>query len=105
MPQDVSQPDARWVIGRADTCNVVVSDPAVSGVHCRVTQLGNQFLIEDLNSTNGTYVNGSRLTPRNPTPLLTALASKSPAQVLRPMDECPEGDGSDLCADAAENSI
>jgi len=69
MPQDLSQPDARWVIGRADTCNVVVSDPAVSGVHCRVSQLGNQFLIEDLNSTNGTYVNGSRLTPRNPTPV------------------------------------
>jgi ABC transport system ATP-binding/permease protein len=69
MPQDVPQPDAVWVIGRADTCNVVVPDPVVSSVHCRVSQRGNQFLIEDLDSRNGTFVNGSRLTPHKPAPI------------------------------------
>jgi pSer/pThr/pTyr-binding forkhead associated (FHA) protein len=34
----------------------------VSGEHCRLTADGHTFLLEDLNSTNGTYVNGERLT-------------------------------------------
>ncbi len=69
MPQDVSQPEAVWLIGRTGDCDVVVPDPAVSSHHCRVSQQGNQFLIEDLNSTNGTFVNDLRLTPGKPTPI------------------------------------
>ncbi len=35
----------------------------VSRRHCRITLAGNQFFVEDLGSTNGTYVDASRLTP------------------------------------------
>ncbi len=69
MPQDAPQPEAVWLIGRAGDCDVAVPDSAVSSRHCRVSQHGGQFLIEDLDSTNGTFVNGSRLAPGKPTPI------------------------------------
>lgn len=38
-----------------------IQDPAVSGNHCRILTDGTGFWIEDLYSTNGTYVNGQRI--------------------------------------------
>ncbi len=49
-------------IGKSDTNDVIISDPTVSRSHARVTLLDdNQVLVEDLNSLNGTYVNGYRI--------------------------------------------
>jgi pSer/pThr/pTyr-binding forkhead associated (FHA) protein len=53
-----------WLIGSGPNCDLVVSHPAVSGRHCRLTREGDDYLLEDLGSTNGTYVNGNRLTDR-----------------------------------------
>ncbi|MFQ6100881.1 MAG: FHA domain-containing protein [Anaerolineae bacterium] len=50
------------VMGRAPDCHVVINFPNVSGHHARLTWDGQQFVVEDLNSTNGTFVNGYRLT-------------------------------------------
>jgi pSer/pThr/pTyr-binding forkhead associated (FHA) protein len=38
-------------------------------MHARITQQGGQFYIEDLDSTNYTFVNQQRLQPRQPHPL------------------------------------
>jgi hypothetical protein len=38
----------------------------ISGSHCKVIKTANGWSIEDLGSTNGTYYNGSRLTPNTP---------------------------------------
>jgi ABC-type multidrug transport system ATPase subunit/ABC-type multidrug transport system permease subunit len=54
---------ASWVIGSAQDCNIVVPQPSVSGHHCRLTHQGDGFTVEDLGSTNGTYVNGVRIAP------------------------------------------
>jgi pSer/pThr/pTyr-binding forkhead associated (FHA) protein len=51
-----------WVIGASPDCDIVVDVPTVSGRHCRLVQEPAGFLLEDLGSTNGTYVNGSRIT-------------------------------------------
>lgn len=51
-----------WLIGSAPGCEVVAGHPTVSGRHCRLTFDGEGFLLEDLGSTNGTYVNGKRTT-------------------------------------------
>ena len=51
-----------WVVGAASECDVVVSEPTVSGRHCRLTRTPEGFLLEDLGSTNGTYVNGEPIT-------------------------------------------
>jgi pSer/pThr/pTyr-binding forkhead associated (FHA) protein len=41
----------------------------VSRRHARILQEGNRFLIEDVGSANGTFLNGQRLTPYLPHPL------------------------------------
>lgn len=51
----------RIVIGRAPDCTVVLDNPNVSKHHCEVSLSGAQILVTDLNSTNGTCVNGRRV--------------------------------------------
>jgi predicted component of type VI protein secretion system len=48
-------------IGRED-CEIVLADPEVSRRHATIRTLDDSFAIEDLGSTNGTFVNGQRLT-------------------------------------------
>ncbi len=52
------------VIGRDPVSDVVVSDPEVSRRHARIFLQEGSFHIEDLRSTNGTYVNGRRINDR-----------------------------------------
>jgi ABC-type multidrug transport system ATPase subunit/pSer/pThr/pTyr-binding forkhead associated (FHA) protein len=69
MTQDEFRPQASWVIGRADGCDLQVPEPTVSSRHCRLTRKGNGFLLEDLGSSNGTYVDGVKLMPGEPVSL------------------------------------
>lgn len=49
-------------IGRATGADFIVDETLVSRVHCRLTMLDDGALeIRDLESTNGTYVNGQRV--------------------------------------------
>jgi pSer/pThr/pTyr-binding forkhead associated (FHA) protein len=48
-------------IGRLPDNTVVIDNPAVSGHHACVFPEGDQLVLEDLQSTNGTFVNGSRV--------------------------------------------
>ena len=49
------------IIGRDATSNVAISDAEVSRKHARLTFQGGKYVLEDLGSTNGTFVNGQRL--------------------------------------------
>ncbi len=49
-------------LGRSQDADLRFSHPLVSGDHARLEKRGASFVIRDLNSTNGTYVNGERLT-------------------------------------------
>lgn len=49
-------------IGRLPDNAVVIANPAVSGHHARVFHEGNRVILEDLRSTNGTFVNGRPVT-------------------------------------------
>jgi len=53
--------DQRASIGRLPDNTIVVDNPAVSGHHATVFRDGDHFVIEDLASTNGTFVNGTRV--------------------------------------------
>lgn len=48
-------------IGRAGDADVRIDDRYASGVHCRIYSRGHAYYVEDLNSTNGTYLNGGQL--------------------------------------------
>jgi len=49
------------VVGRGSQADVRLPDPEVSRSHCRIEQLNGLLLIRDVGSTNGTFVNGSRV--------------------------------------------
>jgi pSer/pThr/pTyr-binding forkhead associated (FHA) protein len=51
-------------IGSRPDCDLVVNVPTVSGRHCRLTRDGASYILEDLGSTNGTYLNGERVAGR-----------------------------------------
>jgi pSer/pThr/pTyr-binding forkhead associated (FHA) protein len=51
-------------IGRLPDNGVVLDNAAVSSHHACVFRDGDQFVIEDLQSTNGTFVNGTRVTSK-----------------------------------------
>jgi hypothetical protein len=53
-------------LGRDITNDIVINDPEVSRHHMRMTRAVGGFTIEDLGSTNGTFINGQRLTGARP---------------------------------------
>ena len=50
--------EAELSIGRAEQSDITLSDPGVSRLHARIIREGDDFIVEDLQSTNGTEVNG-----------------------------------------------
>lgn len=57
------------VIGREEGLDIVLQDPEASRRHARINWQGGRYTIEDLGSTNGTFVNGMQITipqPLNP---------------------------------------
>jgi Protein of unknown function (DUF3662)/FHA domain len=51
-------------IGRAEQSDIPLADPGVSRNHARVVREGDDFIVEDLRSTNGTGVNGQPIRRR-----------------------------------------
>jgi pSer/pThr/pTyr-binding forkhead associated (FHA) protein len=50
------------LIGRGDKCNVKLEDAYVSTVHARIFNRGDSLMVEDMGSTNGTYLNRQKVT-------------------------------------------
>jgi pSer/pThr/pTyr-binding forkhead associated (FHA) protein len=56
----------RIVIGRGDGCEVRLPDPSVSHRHASIRQRGNEYIVMDEGSTNGTFVGSVRLSAQSP---------------------------------------
>ncbi len=59
--------DRPIVVGRSPEADLVLADERVSRLHCGIRPDGGQFMVKDLGSRNGTYVNAMRI--ETPTPL------------------------------------
>lgn len=55
-------PSTTWLIGTAPDCDIRIASPYVSARHCRLTFAAGCWTLEDLGSTNGSFVNGVRVT-------------------------------------------
>jgi hypothetical protein len=55
-----------FTIGRDDGCDLVLRDLSVSRLHARLERHGTGWLLEDLGSTNGTRLNGWRVSGQVP---------------------------------------
>lgn len=62
-----------WLIGSAADCDIVVNLPPVSAHHCRLTQTPDGCFLEDLESSNGTFVNKRRVTSKLAVSTLDAI--------------------------------
>ena len=64
----------RTTIGRVEDNTFPIAQPSVSSHHCEIYLRGNDVVVKDLNSTNGTYVNNQQVTTE---------AVIKPGQILR----------------------
>ena len=69
------------VVGRDTNCDLSVMDEAMSAHHARVTHHHGQWWLEDLNSTNGTFLNQERLN----TPAVVISGAVDPPNARRPV--------------------
>src|SRR5579864_2095368 len=116
-----------FTLGRAPGNSLQLNNSRVSRHHADITYAFGQFMIEDLESANGTYVNDVRIEAKKPTPIrpgdilrlgpftltfdrITEAAAPNPAEarpVVQPIGEppteqrSPGGDGATPKAEAA----
>jgi pSer/pThr/pTyr-binding forkhead associated (FHA) protein len=59
--REVPVTSRRFMIGRAEDCDLQPTCPMVSRYHCELIVDGQQVTLRDAKSKNGTYVNGERV--------------------------------------------
>ncbi len=64
----------KTTIGRVDDNTFPIAESSVSSHHCEVFMRGSDVVVNDLNSTNGTFINGDKI---------TGEAVLKPGQILR----------------------
>jgi pSer/pThr/pTyr-binding forkhead associated (FHA) protein len=72
------------LIGRADDSTLVLTDDYASTRHARLTQRGSEWYVEDLGSTNGTYLDRVKVTTAVRVPIGTPVRIGKTVIELRP---------------------
>lgn len=62
QPRVLPLDDSEIRFGRETACTVVLDDPYVSEVHARVYRSGEGWVVADMGSTNGTFLNQAKVT-------------------------------------------
>ena len=79
-----------WTFGRAPDCDVVIAADNISFRHCRLTRDGDEYLLEDLGSSNGTYVNGKPISAPTPVEPTDKILLAGSVKLEWPVDAIPE---------------
>ena len=72
------------LIGRADDSTLVLTDDYASTRHARLSQRGSEWYVEDLGSTNGTYLDRAKVTTAARVPIGTPVQIGKTSIELRP---------------------
>ena len=72
------------LIGRADDSTLVLTDDYASTRHARLSQRGSDWYVEDLGSTNGTYLDREKVTTAVRVPIGTSVRIGKTVIELRP---------------------
>lgn len=76
--------ESQITIGRAEDSTLVITDDYASARHARLVPRAGQWYIEDLGSTNGTYLDRSKITGPTPVPLGVPIRIGRTSLELRP---------------------
>jgi hypothetical protein len=80
------------LVGRRESCDIVLRYPNVSSQHCKLSLESGYWFVEDLHSSNGTKVNGTRVTRKRLDPGATISFAKHQYEITyRPEDLGAEG--------------
>lgn len=72
------------LLGRADSCTLVIDDDYASNQHARLSPHGPDWFLEDLGSTNGTYLDRAKVTTPVKVPAGTPIRIGKTVIELRP---------------------
>ncbi len=59
--RSIDLPERTLIVGRAPDVDIPLNINGISKRHAKLTHVHNQLMVEDLGSTNGTYLNGKRI--------------------------------------------
>ncbi len=76
--------EAPITIGRAEDSTLVITDDYASARHARLVPRAGQWFLEDLGSTNGTYLDRAKVTGPTPVPLGVPIRIGRTSLELRP---------------------
>ena len=79
----ISLGEAPVTLGRADDSTLVLTDDYASSRHARLIPGDDAWLVEDLGSTNGTYLDRERVTAATPVPVGTPIRIGKTVMELR----------------------
>jgi pSer/pThr/pTyr-binding forkhead associated (FHA) protein len=91
-------------VGRADYNDIVIADPSVSTTHAKLQRRDDVWVLTDLGSTNGTYVEGEPVTGETALTPGTTLRFGDVATLFEPHDE-PQPIGSRAPGPAVEPAV
>ena len=83
-------------VGRSSKSRLVIKEATISRTHCQIDYVNGLFYITDLGSTNGTFIDGVKLTPRVKTPFASSSHLRLGSVDCELLESFPSSDSSKL---------